>query len=798
MASGAAHQGAQEGGPATGTGQGALALAGARVWLGALALAGLRVWQGALALALLAGAATAQQAPSAAPTGADPAQADTPDIEEVTILGTRIGQIPGAVHVLDEELLRSWGGANIQRSLRALPGINLQVEDGYGLRPNIGIRGTATERSARITLMEDGVLIAPAPYSAPSAYYFPTQGRIRAIEVLKGPAAITQGPYTIGGAVNFVSTPIPHRAGGEVRASLGDRANTKLHLLYGGGGGGDGGFGYLVEAYDWRDDGYQELDGGGDTGLQVQDLGAKLRYQTRDGKHRVGLRLHSNTQTSNQSYMGLTDEDFAANPLRRYAASSLDEIGTDHQLLHLRYRHAPGGGAPRVQVVLYSHEFSRAWFKTEGLDLDGSPNAQDFDRESWYNVVNAVNNSKDLGGVSAADLRDILHGEANTVDLLGHGAIQVRNNARTYLSQGIQAELDWKLGGAAGLRHDLLLGVRLHRDEEDRLQRNSTYNLVGGRMELEDEGLPGNADNRVQQAQALSLHARHLLDFGGGSLSYGVRYEDIDQERTNWSDDDNPASRAAPGDSRSNATRVFLPGLGLRLDLGRDLELIAGVHKGFTAPTNAPGVRAEEALNTELGIRLQMVAHRLELTAFHSDYDNILGECTASSGADCEVGEAFNGDAATIQGLEALWTGGWRLGGLDSQLRLAYTYTDGSFDTSIATDDFFGNVSAGDPLPYVQEHQLAAGFQVRAPRWQAIATLNYLGGACVRASCGDHERTESALVFDARAQYRLLDGLELSLAIDNLLDDSSIQGRQPYGARPDLARTLEAGVHFRF
>ena len=610
MASGAAHQGSRED----------------KLRPGA--------WPGILALALLAGTAAAQQAQPSAPSGAETAESD---IEEVTILGTRIGQIPGAVHVLDEELLRSWGGANIQRSLRALPGINLQVEDGYGLRPNIGIRGTATERSARITLMEDGVLIAPAPYSAPSAYYFPTQGRIRAIEVLKGPAAITQGPYTIGGAVNFVSTPIPRRAGGEVRASLGDRANTKLHLSYGGGGG--SGFGYLVEAYDWRDDGYQDLDQGGDTGLQVQDLGTKLRYQTRDGKHRVGLRLHSNTQTSHQSYMGLTDEDFAANPLRRYAASSLDQIDTDHQLLHLRYRHAPGGNAPRVQVALYSHEFSRAWFKTEGLDLDGSSSAEDFSRESWYNVVRAVNTGADLDGVSAANLRDILHGDANTVALLGDGAIQVRNNARSYLSQGIQAELDWKLGGNGALQHDLLLGVRLHRDEEDRLQRNSTYDLVDGRMVRADEGLLGNAGNRVQEAQALSLHARHLLDFGGWSLSYGARYEDIDQERTRYETRDgqttDPSSRAADNlrDSRSNATSVFLPGLGLRMDLGPGLELIAGVHKGFTAPTNAPGVRAEEALNTELGIRMQLAAHRLELTAFHSDYDNILGECTSSSGS---------------------------------------------------------------------------------------------------------------------------------------------------------------------
>jgi len=64
-------------------------------------------------------------------------------IDTVTIIGKRgdVADIPGSAHVVDAEELAEFSSSDVLRVLRSVPGVYVQEEEGFGLRPNIGIRG---------------------------------------------------------------------------------------------------------------------------------------------------------------------------------------------------------------------------------------------------------------------------------------------------------------------------------------------------------------------------------------------------------------------------------------------------------------------------------------------------------------------------------------------------------------------------------------------------------------------------------------------------------------------------------
>ncbi|MFW6077999.1 MAG: TonB-dependent receptor domain-containing protein, partial [Gemmatimonadota bacterium] len=536
------------------------------------------------------------------------------------------GDVPGSVHVVTERSLeaRAVPYDDVHAILREVPGVNVQQEEGYGLRPNIGLRGTGVERSSKITLMEDGVLIAPAPYAAPSAYYFPVAGRMEAVEVRKGSSQIRYGPSTIGGALNMVSAGIPGSFSLDADAATGTDASRKLHVRAG-----DtmGRLGWSFESYRLRTDGFKRLDGGGPTGFDVEDHVGKVRVGTgldAPVYQELELKLGYYDQRSDETYLGLTAADFDATPFRRYAASQEDVMRADHRQVQLRHflRHSSGVD---LVTTAYRNTFARNWYKL------GS-----------------------VAGVSIADVLDDPTDHAAELEVLrggdsGDDALVARANNREYDSRGIQSALGLEYEGLGA--HELEIGVRYHEDEEDRFQHEDAYAMRAGEMVLTTAGAPGSQANRVSGAAAWSFYASDRLRIGDLTLTPGLRYESIDFVRTEYATSD--GERAAPTGVRENAVSAWIPGLGASWSARPGVRLFAGVHRGFGPP--GPGAdsetRPESSVNWELGGRVARGGLVAQAAAFYSDYENILGAATLSSGTD-GTGDLFNGGEVSVVGLE--------------------------------------------------------------------------------------------------------------------------------------------------
>jgi Fe(3+) dicitrate transport protein len=705
-------------------------------------------------------------------------------LDNVTIIGHRrdVADVPGSAHLVNHEELQAFMQADVMRVLRTVPGVYVQEEEGFGLRPNIGIRGSGLDRSSRIALLEDGVLIAPAPYSAPAAYYFPTQRRIHALEVLKGPAAISVGPRTTGGAINLISTPIPDSPdgiAGNVDLRLGQHDTTDAHLNFGHRG---SRFSWLVETVQAESDGFKSIDGPSaqDTGYDIEDYMVKLQLDS-DPASPLYQSLHVKAgytdQASDETYLGLTDADFAADPNRRYAASAGDLFLSEHEQFQATYVFDPQTNW-RGEVTAYRNNFERDWFKLDSVN--GTGIADILDDPASFAAEFAW-----LNGTESPD-----------------DAIVKRHNNREYYAEGVQAQatFDLTFGNAAVA---LTTGLRVHEDEEDRLHRDDRFRMENSELVLTTAGAPGSAANRLSSAEAKALFVDTEIRYGAWILTPGARFEDIDMTRRDYAVTD-PSRSLGPTQVRNNSVSVFIPGMGSLYRLNDNWRLLAGVHKGFSPPAPGSDASEESSLNVEFGARYAGEQLQFESIYFINDYDNLVGTVTASTGGSGQIGDQFDGGEVTVQGVELSADYGWaNLGGrgLDLPLSLKYTWTtEAEFNNAFESEfEPWGDVQIGDELPYMPEHQLRAAAGLENQTWAVNLAATYVGKMRTVAGQGAHIETEtvdSHVVWDLLARWHFTESLSSYVKVDNLFDETYVAARRPAGVRPGLERTAYVGLSF--
>ncbi len=671
--------------------------------------------------------------------------------------------------VVSKSELDQFRYTDIHRIVGRIPGVYISEEDGLGLRPNIGVRGTGSLRMEKLNVMEDGVLIAPAPYASPAAYYSPTAGRMESIEVRKGSTQIKHGPFTTGGSLNYISTSIPTSKLNSVSLDIGSFGKSLMQVRS---GDSMGKFAYLIELYSDKMDGFKELDGGGDTGYTKTDFMTKLRYSFSES-HALEFKYSMTDELSDETYLGLTDADYSDNPLRRYRATALDEMDADHSQVMLSYA-AKINDNMSLAIVGYSNDFARNWYKlnkVNGMSLSSitKPTADGWNE--FYLLMDAENSADD--------------------------AYRIKANNREYYSSGVQAVFNVYAGN-----HDIQAGVRIHSDEMDRFQWEDRYGMQNGKLVMTTQATKGSDSNRIDSAEATALFIEDRFTSGDMTVTAGARYEEITVMRDDWGKTD--PDRSETPSQRKHSMDVVVPGIGIEYAINEFQTVSVGVHKGFAPP--GPGtsgvtdkaVDPETSMNTEIGFKSNQGLNSLEFTLFTNSYDNLLGADTAASGGGSD--ELFNGGAVDISGFELYLR---RIlvdnGRIQMPLELSWTSTNSEFQESF--DGFWGEVSKGDELPYLPDTMIALNLGLNVDKLSANISMKKTSEMRTVAGSGriaESNATDELTIIDLGLRYALQDNIRLSVGINNFMDDDGIAARRPYGARPTMPRSFSLGVDYTF
>jgi Fe(3+) dicitrate transport protein len=685
-----------------------------------------------------------------------------PVAEEILISSSQIiaapetaKRIPGAVETIDRQMLENSRVFTFTEALRKVSGLNVRDEEGFGLRPNIGIRGLNPTRSTKVLLLEDGIPLAYAPYGDNSSYYHPPIDRFDSIEVLKGSGQILYGPVTVGGVINYLTPAPPDKPSGSVTLIGGNRSYFNGHLSYGG---------------TWKN-----------TGLifnYLRKQGAGARENTRSGLHdftfksvttltpKQALTLKANYygEDSNVTYSGLREDEFRANPRQNPFRNDFffgDRYGAAATHAYVFSNHVV------LTTNLYGAIFERKWWRQSS------------------NSNQRPNDSADPNCGGLANLNTTCGNEGRL---------------RKYYTFGVDPRLRIS-SRLFGTRSETDLGFRAHFERQERRQEN-------GPLPTSRSGVV--VENNQRKNQAYSAFLQHRFTLGDWTITPGFRVEHINFERTNrllGVTGRTELTQAIPGLGIS-----YSPGASLTIFAGAHRGFAPPRTEDIINNTTGGSIDLDPELswNYELGLRAQPhPGVRLEATYFRMDYENQIVPASLAGGVGATL---TNGGQTLHQGAEvtARADAGTLLGSAHNfYVRAAYTYLPRAKFTGarFSSVSGFTQVSvSGNRLPYAPEHLLNVQLGYSHPRGldtllEAVRVSDQFGddlNTVAPTPDGQRGLIPAYTIWNATVNYHVESRrTTFFITVKNLLDRTFIVDRAR-GILPSAPRQMQAGVKFRF
>lgn len=711
------------------------------------------------------------------------------------IIGTNdnaLEHIPGSGRVVTRESIQQNHRLTINEALREVPGVNVRDEDGFGLRPNIGIRGLNPTRSTKVHIMEDGVPILLMPYGDQSSYYFPPLARFDRIEVLKGSGQLLYGPQSIGGVINMITRMPPANPEGHFQLMGGNLSYMSSHFDYGGMWGKSG---YMLDVNHFQGTTPRFFN----QRAKVDDITFKT-VQELSNRTTILAKFNYYREDSTIGYQGLTESQYATDPHRNdFNNDAMDfrRIG-----FHVAVNHMFNASLSST-TNFFGHYIDRIWAR-QAIDTDGTPGSS----------CSVSASGSFTGGCSTSNAL----GASVTQAIPANGRFV---NDRKYWVYGVEPRFHLT-HGLLGIRSEADFGARYMNERSQRTQFLNALTSTGSTCPTASSVCLGENTTRQTNAFALFFQNRFFIT-DNFTVTPGFRVEHVNYEQV-----DNRANSGNGAFSKTSITEV-LPGIGATYSPVKNYTLFAGVHRGFAPPQISDAIQsnvvvdldAELSWNYEVGVRGNPLPWAwFEMTGFRMDFENQIisqsvaggsGATNTNAGRTAHMGLEFGTKLDLLDAIKGANPNE------DITIDINYTWLGqaefrGSRNSSITGSALLAGESStyntsGNRLPYAPRNTVTAGLGYANRNWGFDGRLET---QCLSDMFGDDRNTYTptpngqrgmvkgwCVVNAAVNQYVKPIKTTFFLVGKNLFDQTFIVDRTR-GIYPGLPLLVQGGARWTF